>query len=62
MVTVCTQILANNSGFISSASALAVTNLCFLDTPSDQSRPGGYRVGELMKFGGILMFLLTKSA
>ena len=32
MVTVCTQVLADNTGFYSSARALAVTNLCFSDT------------------------------
>ena len=34
MVTVCTQILAYNTSFHSGASALAVTNLCFADTPT----------------------------
>ena len=33
MVTVCTQVLADNTGLHSSTRALAVTNLCFSDAP-----------------------------
>ena len=33
MVTACTQVLAYCTSFLSSTSALAVTNQCFTDTP-----------------------------